>query len=158
MSENLTRLEQEATAKAKRLAEEFQGKVDSLKNRIGDVERQKLGVKNGRISKAEAIDRMKSDLRKGFDSWIMEKFVGSNLRTYQSGHFRPLQNFDHLKVHQLSNAEWLNFIFAWVTPEMVDRASEELEEGPDEKTRMAKIAQLDAEISKLERELENLLK
>ena len=157
MSENLKRLEEAAAQKVKKLNEEFQGKINLLKERIAGLEHQKLQIKNGKISKGEAIQRMKEDLQKGFEAWIMERIIRPNLSSYQM-QYRALKDFDHLKVHQLANTEWLSFIYSWIQPEMIDQASSTLEEGPDEKTRNEKIKRLDEEISKAEREMENLLK
>jgi hypothetical protein len=158
MSEKSKELKQEAATKAKRMHEEVMQKADLIDEKIAGLEREKLATQNGCVSKAEAVQRMKADLKMGFDTFIMEKFVEPNLRTYQSGHFRPLHNFDHLKVHQLAGAEWLFFIFAWVTEAMVDQASKKLEEGPTEAERRKKIEEIDREIAKAEKELEALLK
>lgn len=158
MTEKFKQLEIQAAEKARRLASEFQEKTDSLKNRIGELEKEKAKIRDGRVSKAEAIQRMKEDLKKGFDFWIMEKFIKPNLSTYQSGHYRPLHDFDHLKIHQLANTEWLFFLFSWIDPAWLDEGAKNLEEGPDLKTRMEKIKQLDAEILKTEKELEELLR
>jgi hypothetical protein len=158
MTEKFKQLEIAAEAKARRLASEFQEKTDSLKNRIGELEREKVKIRDGRVSKAEAVQRMKEDLKKGFDFWIMEKFIKPNLNTYQSGHYRPLHDFDHLKVHQLANTEWLFFLFSWVDPAWVDQAAESFEEGPDQKQRAKAIADLDKKIEEAEKELEGLLK
>jgi hypothetical protein len=136
MSEKSKELKQEAATKAKRMHEEVMQKADLIDEKIAGLEREKLATQNGCVSKAEAVQRMKADLKMGFDTFIMEKFVEPNLRTYQSGHFRPLHNFDHLKVHQLAGAEWLFFIFGWVTPEMVDQAAGKLEEGEKRSRRL----------------------
>lgn len=159
MSEKFKQLEIEAEAKARRLASEFQRKVDSLKERIGALEQEKTKIRDGKVSLSEGVTRMKQDLKKGFDEWVKSKFIEPSLRTYASGHFRPFISFDHMKTHLLHNTEWLFFIFAWISPTMVDEVAGGLEwDGPDEKTRTEKIKQLDGEISKTEKELENLLK
>ena len=158
-SENLGRLEAEAKAKAKRMTQEFEAKIDGLKEKISALETQKTMVRDGKVSLAEGVERMKQDLKRGFDEWVKSKFVEPVLRTYASGHFRPLRNFDHMKSHLLHNTEWLFFIFAWINAEMVDEVAGGLEwDGPGEEERTKKIKNLDAEISKLEKEMEALLK
>jgi len=158
-SENLGRLEAEAKAKAKRMADEFQMKVDGLKERISALEREKTTVRDGKVSLTEGVERMKQDLKRGFDQWVRGKFIEPVLRTYASGHYRPFENYEHMKTHLLHNTEWLFFIFGWVTPGMVDEVAAGLEwDGPSLRERETKIADLDKQINQLVKEMESLLK
>ena len=145
-----------ATARAEKLKKEFEMKVNSIKDKIRELQNQKLGILKGRISKQEAVQLMVGDLKNGRQTWIMEKFIIPNLRTYQS-QYRSLKDLNHLKVHQLANSEWISFIYNWISDEMIIEASKALEDGPTEKERRSKIEGFDREIEKLARELENIL-
>jgi len=157
MSENLKRLEVAAELRVKRLAEEFSQKINALKDQIATLEQKKLGIIKGRISRAEAIEKMKQDLMEGEKNFVLERFVRPNLASYQMG-YRTLSSLDHLKVHQLANAEWIGFIYHWITPEMIDSVGKDLPDGPNEKERNEKIKQLDREIQQVERQMEEVLK
>ena len=153
----LTELEAQAEVRAEKLKREFESRVNGIKEKIRGLQNQRFGVLKGRISKQEAVRMMKEDLRKGREQFIMEKFVIPNLRTYQS-QFRPLQNLDHLAIHQLGETAWIRFIYNWISEEMVDEASKFLDEGPTEKERNTKLEGIEGEIKKATKELEELLK
>jgi hypothetical protein len=158
MSEKLKQLEQEAEARARRLAEEFAGKIGSLKNKIIDLESKKKAIEHGKISIAEAVQRMKEDRRAGL-KWIVDEFVKANLNSYVS-QFRSLQNWESLRSHQLQALEWVRFLYTWITDDMIDEAAKKLDGGGglDSKQREAKIKELDRQIQEAEREMEGLLK
>ncbi len=158
--EGLEKLSERIAAQTKRLAAELEEKINPLRDRIRILAAQRRGIEKGRISKAEAVQKMKEDLEKGRKEYFME-FVRVNLSAYQQGggQFRPLQNLDHIRTHQMADSSgYLKFLFSWITGEMVDEVSQFLEEGPTEKERKTKIEAINREIEKAEKEMEALLK
>ncbi len=157
MSENLKRLEAEAEARAKRLADEFSQKINGLKDQIGALEIKKLQIQKGRISKAEAMEAMLGDLQEGYEAWV-GKFLTAHLRTYQQ-RIRTLKDLDHIRTHFMQGLDWLGFLlFSSIRPEMVNQAAATLDEGPSAKERARKIEEFDKEIRELEKQMEGLLK
>lgn len=155
-NDRLTKLEDAAALRAKRVAEEFQQKVNSVRDQIRELQRQRKGVVAGKISKAEALGKFREDLKKGREDWV-KSFLRGHLAAYQR-QVSTFQNLDHLRVHAMEGLTWFGFVlFSSITDGMIEEAAQELDEGPAQKERETKIAEFDKQINQLVKELESLV-
>jgi hypothetical protein len=156
-NDRLTKLEDAAALRAKRVAEEFQQKVNSVRDQIRELQRQRKGVVAGKISKLETLEKFREDLKKGRDEWV-KGFLRGHLAAYQR-QVLTFQNLDHIRVHSMEGLTWFGFVlFSSITDEMIVEAAKELDEGLTQKERETKIAEFDKQINQLVKEMEGLLK
>ena len=156
-NDRLMKLEDEVALRARRVAEEFQAKVNRVRDQIRELQRQRNGIIRGKISRAETLEKFGEDLKKGRDNFV-KSFLRGHLASYQR-QTPTFQNLDHIRVHSMEGLTWFGFVlFSSITDQMVEAAVKELDEGPTQKDRETRIAELDKQINGLMKEAEGLLK